>query len=356
MPLRRLALAAAGTGGHVYPGLALAEQLESRGVAVTFLGTDRRAEQQAVLAQGFPLETLHARALIGRRLSPSFFSDNVRAVLEAVGALRRRSIQAVMSFGGYGGFAPVVAARTLGLLSIVHESNQTLGFASRVLAPIADEIFWGSESAMRTNRSGRFTGTPVRSAILEVGPRAEDDGVRPPRVFVTGGSQGAAFLDQHAPAALAAFVATCRRPEVIHQAEASCADVADRYRSLGLEARVEPFLTDIAATYAWADVVICRAGASTLAELSACDRKALVIPIPGHARNHQRANAEVFVKAGGGTMMMEADWSQEEAAAKLVSLFRSPQGQRSAVSASVRTADAMFEAFERHEERMRSRL
>jgi UDP-N-acetylglucosamine--N-acetylmuramyl-(pentapeptide) pyrophosphoryl-undecaprenol N-acetylglucosamine transferase len=302
----RVVIAAGGTGGHVFPALAVAGELRARGVIVDFIGTAAGMEAALVPAHGFPLHTLQMRGLrgqgLGRWLQAPWRVG--RAVLQARRILRRQQTQAVLGMGGYVAAPVGLAAWSLGLPLCLHEQNAVAGLGNRLLAPLARRVFLGfPEAALRR---GEWVGNPVRAEIAAL-PEPRQRLVHEGRVrlLVMGGSQGAKVLNEIAIAALQGLPAS-ERPEIWHQAGRDHAQaVAARYAEAGIPARVEAFIADMAAALAWADLAVCRAGAATVAELAAAGLGAVLIPYPFAVDDHQAANARFLEKAGAAVMLRQ---------------------------------------------------
>lgn len=302
----RVVIAAGGTGGHVFPALAVAGELRARGVSVDFIGTAAGMEATLVPEHGFPLHTLQMRGLRGKGLGRWLQAPwrVWRAVLQARRILRRQQTQAVLGMGGYVAAPVGLAAWSLGLPLCLHEQNAVAGLSNRLLAPLARRIFLGFPEAGL--RRGEWVGNPVRAEIAALPePRQRMGHGGPVRLLIMGGSQGAKVLNEIVIAALQALP-TAERPEIWHQAGRDHAQaVATRYAEAGIPARVEAFIGDMAGALAWADLAVCRAGAATVAELAAAGLGAVLIPYPFAVDDHQAANARFLEKAGAAVMLRQ---------------------------------------------------
>ena len=330
---RPILLAAGGTGGHLFPAAALAQELRRRGIAVE-LATDERAEKYGV---EFPARAVHripSATLAGRspvavartftRLGVGFFG--------AVALLRRVKPRAVIGFGGYPTLPPIIAARCLNIPTAIHEQNAVMGRANRLLSRFADRVavsfsptkLLGENAAAKT----RLTGTPVRDAVLAV----RDVAYLPPEpsgrllLLVFGGSQGAHFFAELVPAALSLLPADMRaRLTVVQQArEEDLAALRAAYAESGVAAHLSAFFRDLPERLAVAHLVIARSGASTVAELMAVGRPALLVPLPHALDNDQLENATRLEQGGGGWCLRQSDLTPERLAAELERLFTSP--------------------------------
>jgi len=309
----RLVIAGGGTGGHLFPGLALAEETLARGGEVLFVGCGRKIEDLALSEVPFPVKTLRAEGLIGRPLK-----DKLRALVkmclsvgEALKILKTFKPQGVFGVGGYASVPTILAAKILRLPCAIHEQNSVPGVANRFLGRLASKIFvsFPKTVAYFPRKKTIFSGNPVRRSILE--PRIrEHQGLG---LLVTGGSQGARALNrlmlQVAPRLYEHF------PDLflIHQTGFADADLVEAsYASHGLPVRVYPFIKDMAWAYAQVDLVLCRAGATTIAELCALGKPAIYIPFPYATHRHQEENAKAVVERGAGLMFREKDLNPDE--------------------------------------------
>jgi UDP-N-acetylglucosamine--N-acetylmuramyl-(pentapeptide) pyrophosphoryl-undecaprenol N-acetylglucosamine transferase len=307
-------LAAGGTGGHLFPAQALAELLVGGGAAVN-LATDRRADAFAAAVPGVQLCRVSAGRIGGGPIRSAYgLAEIAVGIMQARRLLRRLAPDAVVGFGGYPSAPTMLAAVQLGYTSLIHEQNAVLGRANRLLARRVGRIATGfAETAgLRAADQARvvFAGNPVRPAIRAVAdiayaPPGPD---RPIELLILGGSQGARVFADVVPPALAALPPTLRaRLRVSQQARPEdCARVAAQLRDAGIAAEVESFFRDVPARLARAQLAICRAGASTIAELAAVGRPAVLVPYPYAADDHQAANGGAVAAAGAGWVMPQA--------------------------------------------------
>lgn len=299
-PLRVLVMAG-GTGGHVFPALAVADELRARGVEVTWLGTRQGLEAEVVPRAGFPIDYIQVAGLRGKGILSWLLAPLKLLVALAQGwaVMRRRHPAAVLGMGGFvagpGGLAAWLTRRPL----LIHEQNARAGLTNRLLRPLATRVMeafpntflaTNSFSANRSNRNKVLhTGNPLRRDFLK--PKISQEHEGPVRLLVVGGSLGAAHFNTVVPEALASMEVTVR-PEIWHQAGKRNIDTAlAAYEAAGVTARVEPFIEDMAAAYRWADVVLCRAGAMTVSELAAAGVASILVPFPYAVDDHQTANA-----------------------------------------------------------------
>ncbi len=303
----RLLVAGGGTGGHLFPGLAVARELKAAGHEVFWLGARRGLEAERIPKEGFPLTLLAVTGAVGRSRA-----DQVGALLRLPLALLRvvalllgARIEGALAVGGYASLPGALAAAALGVPLVVQEQNAIPGVTTRILAPWADALACGFAAALRFFPSlpARVTGNPVRAEFFQVPPPPASGGV-----LVLGGSQGSAALNRTVPEALALLARDGLRPSVVHQAGARWAEfVAAEYRRLELPAQVVPFLERPAAALAETALVVARAGALTVSELAAARRAAVLIPFAAAAHGHQAANAAALAETGAADVLPEAE-------------------------------------------------
>jgi len=303
---------AGGTGGHVFPGLAVAEALRARDWNVVWLGTERGIEARVVPPHGIEIEWITIAGVRGRGVA-AYLSAPFRiaaAVAQALSALRRRRPAAVLGMGGFvaapGGIAAWLTRRPL----IIHEQNSVAGTTNRWLAPLANKIFASFPDSFPASARAEVVGNPVRRSIAPADAPRERLGARRAerrRLFIIGGSQGARALNRALPQALAELPLE-QRPEVWHQAGRLGVDeTRAAYAAAEVEARVDAFVDDIASAFSWADLVVARAGASTLAELAAIGVGAILVPLPTAIDDHQTMNARHYTAGGAGLAIAEKD-------------------------------------------------
>ncbi len=306
--LRPVMILAGGTGGHIFPGLAVAKALLERGVPVSWLGAEGGMETRLVPPYGLDIDTIAVRGVRGKGmatllLAPLKLLASVRA---AAKVLRARRPRAVISFGGYAAGPGGLAARLAGVPLIVHEQNRAPGMTNRVLAKLAVQVLTGFPDTFRREI---VVGNPVRAEILQIAaPEQRFAGRRGPlRLLVLGGSQGARALNAAVPQALARLRTRVDAIEVRHQCGQQQAQDTERlYAQAGVRASIEPFIADMAGAYGWADLVVCRAGALTLAELCAVGVGSVLVPFPQAVDDHQTRNAQYLVNRGAAQLLPQA--------------------------------------------------
>jgi UDP-N-acetylglucosamine--N-acetylmuramyl-(pentapeptide) pyrophosphoryl-undecaprenol N-acetylglucosamine transferase len=320
---------AGGTGGHVFPALAVARALRLRNEEVVWLGTERGLESRVVPAEGIPLEKIRVRGLRGKGLL-SWLLAPLRvlvAVADAIRVVRRCRPKVVLGMGGYtagpGGLAAWLLRRPL----VIHEQNAVAGLTNRLLAGFAREVLQAFPGAFSASVKTRVTGNPVRADIASLPEPARRFSGRtgPLRLLVLGGSQGARALNETVAGAIALLPADTR-PEVRHQAGEATRPVAEAaYRAAGVEARVLPFISDMAEAYGWADLVLARSGALTVAELAAAGVGAVLVPFPAAVDDHQTRNAAFLVDAGAATLLPQSELTAGRLAAELQAYLDRPE-------------------------------
>jgi UDP-N-acetylglucosamine--N-acetylmuramyl-(pentapeptide) pyrophosphoryl-undecaprenol N-acetylglucosamine transferase len=302
-----------GTGGHVFPGLAVAAKLIARGCRVFWLGTRDGMEAKLVPQHGVEFEGVAFRGIRGKGLRAFLLGPYALAAacFESLRVIRRRRPNVVLGFGGFASFPGALMGVASGKPLVVHDANAVAGLANRILAYGADRVLLGFPDALRGRQSKHATwvGNPLRDDIVAIDPPgarfAERTG--PLRLLVVGGSLGAAALNEAIPAALASLHAD-RRPVTVHQAGERHIDaLRAAYARAGVAAECVPFIRDMAARYAWADIVICRGGALTVAELAAVGLGAIVVPLPGAIADEQSANARFLLDAGAAIVMPQSE-------------------------------------------------
>jgi UDP-N-acetylglucosamine--N-acetylmuramyl-(pentapeptide) pyrophosphoryl-undecaprenol N-acetylglucosamine transferase len=318
----RVLIMAGGTGGHIFPGLAVADVLRAEGVDVTWLGAEGGMELDKVPPTGIEVDRVHIQGLRGKGLG-GWLALPVhlgRAVREARGAMKHRRPDCAVSFGGYVAGPGGLAAWLGGTPLVVHEQNRIPGLTNRFLARVAKTVLQAFDGALP---GARTVGNPVRADVADLPAPAERWSKRsgPGRLLVTGGSQGARALNRILPEALAQ-IPEAQRPLVRHQAGApDLAATRDRYHERAVRADVTAFIDDMAEAYAWADLVVCRSGALTVSELAAAGVGAVLVPFPHAVDDHQTANANVLVSAKAALLSPEAKLDAGILASQLESLL-----------------------------------
>jgi len=326
----RVLIMAGGTGGHVFPALSVAEELRERGAVVDWLGTGRGIENRLVPAANIPLhllkvEGVRGRGILGLIKAPFLVSF---AVFQAVKLLRQIKPQVVIGFGGFASGPGGLAAKVLAIPLVIHEQNAVAGTTNRLLAKFAQRVLCAFPHAFKKGRVAvsAVVGNPVRKAIqdlplVNVRYAARAAQKAPLHLLVLGGSLGAKAINELVPQALAEL-APDNRPEVWHQTGTSHQEgTAAGYAHYKVEGKVEAFIDDMASAYAWADMVICRAGALTVSEIMMAGVASVLIPLPSAIDDHQTWNAKNLTEAGAGIAVAQADLSAAKLAALLLTQF-----------------------------------
>ncbi len=317
-----------GTGGHVFPGLAVAAKLVARGWRVFWLGTKDGMEAKLVPQHGVDFEAMSFGGIRGKGWRQVVFGPLalLAACWQSVKIIRRRAPDVVLGFGGFASFPGALMGVACAKPLVLHEANAVAGLANRVLAHGADHILLGFPGAFRGRHSAKieWVGNPLREAMLHVPPPDHRFAGRagPLALLVVGGSLGAVGLNERVPAALSLLPQEAR-PRVIHQAGAKhIAALRAAYAKTGVAAECLPFIDDMAARYADADLVLCRGGAMTVAELAAVGVAAIIVPLPGAIADEQSANAKFLVEAGGAVAIAQPDLTPQGLAERLGAFTR----------------------------------
>lgn len=308
----RVLIMAGGTGGHVFPALAVADELKSRGVEIVWLGTRRGIEAEVIPRAGYDIAYisvtgLRGKGLLGWILAPAKL---LYALSQGLSVMRRIRPSAVLGMGGFvtgpGGLAAWLLRRPL----LIHEQNAIVGLTNRLLTPLAKVVMEAFPQALASKRA-LYVGNPVRSSIGLGNSMSESKGQNQDgpglHLLVVGGSLGATALNEVVPAALS-LLDPEKRPKLWHQTGKRHIEMAqEHYKKSKISARVEPFIDDMAAAYQWADLVLCRAGALTVSELAIAGVASILVPYPYAVDDHQTANAKYLVDAGAAVLAPQSD-------------------------------------------------
>lgn len=324
-----IAIMAGGTGGHVFPALAVAEVLRARGADVFWIGTRAGLEARVVPEHGFEIEWLSVAGIRGKGLR-TLVASPLRlagALGEAAGILKRRDPAAVLGMGGFASGPGGIMARLQRRPLLIQEQNSVPGMTNQWLARVANRVFEAFPDSFPSARQAITSGNPVRPDIAALPPPEERFANRstPARLLVLGGSLGAQALNETVAQALARLPQE-RHPRVRHQAGERTLDLAQRaYAEAGIDAEVTPFIADMAEAYAWADLVVCRSGALTVSELAAAGLPAILVPYPHAVDDHQVGNARWLSDAGAAHLLLQRDMSAAQLATLLEGLLADPQ-------------------------------
>ena len=321
---RTLMVMAGGTGGHVFPAMAVADFLMQKGWSVTWLATEGGMENRLIADKPYQIALIRMSGVRGkgllRKITAPF--QVLKACWQSYRAMRQHRPDVVLGMGGFAAFPGGVVARLLRLPLVIHEQNSVAGLTNRLLAKITRHVLAAFPSAFGDN--ARVTGNPVRTDIAATSDPAQRLTYRkgPLRLLVVGGSLGAQALNETVPQALA-LIAPDNRPQVIHQAGTQhIATLEENYRKAGVAAETKAFIEDMAAMYDWCDLVICRAGALTVAEVAAAGVASILVPFPHAVDDHQTGNARYLSDHGAAVLLPQKDISAEKLAALLGGLDR----------------------------------
>lgn len=339
--MKTLLVMAGGTGGHIFPGIAVAEEMVRRGWRIVWMGHPDGMEARIVPERGYEMAWVRFSALRGKGLMRKLLLplNLLRGFWQALVGLRRIRPDAVLGLGGYVTFPGGMMAVLLGRPLVLHEQNSVAGLANRVLSGVADKVMTGFPGALT---KGEWVGNPVRAEITAVAVPEQRFAQRsgPLKVLVVGGSLGAAALNEAVPKALAAMSLE-RRPQVIHQAGAKQIDALRvAYAVAGVSGELLPFIDDMAARYAEADLVICRAGALTIAELAAVGAASILVPFPHAVDDHQTANAQFLAERGAAILLPQTELDPQQLATLMAGLDRARLREMAIKAREVARSDA----------------
>jgi UDP-N-acetylglucosamine--N-acetylmuramyl-(pentapeptide) pyrophosphoryl-undecaprenol N-acetylglucosamine transferase len=325
----RWVIAGGGTGGHLFPGMAIAEAFTERekGNEVLFIGTERGIEARILAGGKFPLRIIQARPIKGRSFVGKLEAlwSLPKAISQASSILKAFQPQVVLGVGGYASGPTLLAATFLGMKRAIHEQNVIPGLTNRLLRRFSQKVFVSFEETKRyfPEEKTIVTGNPVRKEILKGGERKKGDRFT---LLIFGGSAGAHRINVSMMEALGPLEDMKSSLKVIHQTGKDDLDfVSKGYQEKGFDALVKPFFDDMAAVYQRADLVICRSGASTVAELAVCGKAAILIPYPFAAHNHQWINAQKLVARGAATMIEDRALNGSLLAKAILDLYSRPE-------------------------------
>jgi len=321
---RTLLVMAGGTGGHIFPALAVANALRAKGWKVVCLGAAGKMEEKIVPQAGIQLETLAISGVRGKGVLTQLAQPwiQLKALWGALRVIDKHRPDVAIGFGGFTGFPGGVAMKLLRLPLAIHEQNSVAGLTNKTLAKIADKVLFAFPSAF--DRQDGCVGNPVRAEITQVAEPAERFASRsgPLKLLVVGGSLGAQVFNEEVPKALALLTQE-ERPQVIHQAgERHIASLQQNYANAGVSVECAPFIADMAKAYADADLILCRAGALTIAELACVGAASVLVPFPHAVDDHQTGNAQYLSESGAGLLIGQKDFSAEKFAALLKEMSR----------------------------------
>lgn len=322
---RPIMITAGGTGGHVYPGLAVARALMAQGIPVVWMGTRKGLEARVIPEAGIEVAWLDVNGLRGKGWQALLMApvNLIRALVQSVQIMLRHKPAAVLGMGGFVAGPGGLVAALMGKPVVIHEQNAVAGLTNKLLSNVCRRVLEGFPGTFASSAKVMATGNPVRLDIASLPApleRLADRDDQPVQILVVGGSLGAQALNQMVPQALAQLD-TASRPLVRHQAGVRNIDEARAaYANAGVDAEVMPFIEDMAEAYAWADLVICRAGALTIAELAAAGVAAILVPFPYAVDDHQTANGNYLADNGAALLIQQRDLTPEKLAGVLKDL------------------------------------
>jgi UDP-N-acetylglucosamine--N-acetylmuramyl-(pentapeptide) pyrophosphoryl-undecaprenol N-acetylglucosamine transferase len=356
---RHLVIMAAGTGGHIMPGLAVADEMKRRGWTISWLGTQGGMENRLVPPTGIPLDAITFAGLRGKNLKDTVFGGVrlLKAFADCYGILKKRQANAVLGMGGYVCFPGGVMSAARGLPLVMVNADAAMLLSNRALLPITDVLACGFDGPASHNKVARVTGNPVRAEIEAIAPPAERFAGRggPLNVLIVGGSLGAKALNDVVPRALAQL-SPAQRPRVTHQTgmanfEAVKADYIKAGLDPAKDAEVLPFINNMAQRLAACDVIICRAGAITVSELCAAGVASILVPLVVSTTAHQRDNALYMAQHGAAMHLPQAELNADALAAQLKTLNRAgllAMAIKARGLARLQSAAAVADAIEQH--------
>jgi UDP-N-acetylglucosamine--N-acetylmuramyl-(pentapeptide) pyrophosphoryl-undecaprenol N-acetylglucosamine transferase len=325
--MRKLLIMAGGTGGHIFPALVVAQALQKQGVEIEWLGTEAGMEKNLV-APHFPLHFLPVKALRGKSIAEKLLAPFrlLKSIIVAARLIKKINPDVVMGMGGYASGPGGIAAWLLRKPLVIHEQNAKAGLTNRVLARFATRVMQAFPDAFSKNSSAMTVGNPVRESIAQVSQLSKTFENKPHRILVLGGSQGAMAINR----LITEFLSTSTHRDAFlmwHQTGQRDFDaILKKYEAYpACVYRVAPFIEKMEEAYAWADVIVCRAGALTVSEVAAAGLPAIFIPFPGAVDDHQYANAEFLVRAGAGLVFRESDMTPQKLDETLTMLLSTPK-------------------------------
>ncbi len=341
---------AAGTGGHVFPALSIAQKLQELNVRTEWMGTHQGMENRLLEDTGIKIHTVSAKGLKGKGITRLIAAPFmlVQALIQSLRVLSKVNPDCVLGMGGFVSGPGGLAAKLTGRKLVIHEQNAVAGSTNKLLAKIANQVFEAFPNTFASSKKVIHTGNPLRKEIAALAalPRKISETDRPLHILVLGGSQGALAINEVVPAVLADWPAASR-PRVRHQTgERTLEQTRALYREMGLDSvegiTILPFISDMAEAYGWADLVICRSGASTVSEIAAVGLPSVLVPYPYHSDQQQTHNANWLVRAGAAFLLEQADLTKAALHAHLTDLDgdRLELQRMSAAARSIAVCDA----------------
>jgi len=352
----KIMIAGGGTGGHLFPGIAIAEALlkKDRGNEILFVGTDRGLEKRVLKDLGYSLETLDIEGIKGRSWKRSMQAafKVPGSMMQAFKIINRYSPDVVIGVGGYASGPAVLTAHFMGIKTAIAEQNALPGVTNRILSKFVDKIFLSFPDQGHWFPEDRsvVTGNPIRNSFAAAPEMAKKKELEPFQILIFGGSQGAHAINMVVLAAAAELEGSREKLKFVHQTgEKDVQEIRDAYKKINMNAEVQPFILDMAKAYLEADLLICRAGATSVAEITAMGKAAILVPFPFAINDHQTKNAEILVHARAAIMIPEKDLSGRHLADTIKGLMDHPatiedMSKRSKELGNFRAADDVAEA------------
>lgn len=316
---KRIVIMAGGTGGHIFPALAVAQFLQKQGWEVSWLGTKAGLESRVIPEAGIEIDWLSVSGLRGKGIfsKVSAIFKLVKSCLEAQKILKQRKPDVVLGMGGFVAAPGGLMAKMLKIPLIIHEQNRVVGTTNRLLAKIATKVLQGFPNSFDAKFGAICTGNPLRKSFVDAIKQTNSNN-EVLKILIVGGSQGAKALNDNVPNAIALLK---NAVQVRHQTGAAMQnEVAETYKKLNLNVQASAFIDDMAAAYSWADLIICRAGAMTVSEVAAMGIPAIFIPLPNAIDDHQTANARYLTEAGAAILLKQNDLTAENLAEQIEKL------------------------------------
>ena len=325
---KRIVIMAGGTGGHVFPALAVAEFLKELGWQVSWLGTHKGLESRVVPENGIEIDLLSIAGIRGKGMAAKLVAIVMlfKACVQANKILLKRKPDVVLGMGGYVAGPGGLMARLLGIPLVIHEQNRIPGTTNRLLARISNQVLQAFPNSFSMKVNAKHTGNPLRKRFLSASEQERRQIEKEVRILIIGGSQGAQILNNIVPEAIAEFMAINDKLssiQILHQTgDAQISQVKNRYDALSIKAKTFAFIEDMVAAYQWADLVICRAGAMTVSEVSAMGLPAIFVPLPTAIDDHQTANARYLSDNGAALLLVQSDLNSEKLAEYIIEILK----------------------------------
>jgi UDP-N-acetylglucosamine--N-acetylmuramyl-(pentapeptide) pyrophosphoryl-undecaprenol N-acetylglucosamine transferase len=311
---KRIVIMAGGTGGHIFPALAVAQFLQNQGWQVSWLGTKAGLESRVIPENGIEIDWLSVSGVRGKGIFSKVTAifKLAKSCAEARRILKQRNPDVVLGMGGFVAAPGGLVAKMLGIPLIIHEQNCVVGTTNRLLAKIATKVLQGFPNSFAPKVEAVCTGNPLRKSFVDLVNQNNSTKNEALKILIVGGSQGAKALNEAVPDAIELLK---NAVQVRHQTGTAMQNkVAETYKKLNLNAEASAFIDDMAAAYSWADLIICRAGAMTVSEVAAMGIPAIFIPLPNAIDDHQTANAKYLTDAGAAILLKQSDLTTENLA------------------------------------------